>query len=142
MDDGHILDNATLKDNLLKARLARGLTQAKVAKLLDISLPAYQKIEHGKTRILNENYLKCAELFGVSAAELVNGYEPVRNATNIFADLKQSYGDKMIELEKHYINEIQIREMEIRRLRESIQDKDRIISTQELLIERLNRDKD
>ena len=142
MDDDHILDEATLKGNLLKARLARGLTQAKVAKLLDISLPAYQKIEHGKTRILNENYLKCAELFGVSAAELVNGYEPVRNATNIFADLKQSYGDKMIELEKHYINEIQIREMEIRRLRESIQDKDRIISTQELLIERLTSDKD
>ena len=78
----------------------------------------------------------------MSAAELVNGYEPVRNATNIFADLKQSYGDKMIELERHYINEIQIREMEIRRLRESIQDKDRIISTQELLIERLTSDKD
>ena len=142
MDDDHILDEATLKGNLLKARLARDLTQAKVAKLLDISLPAYQKIEHGKTRILNENYLKCAELFGVSAAELVNGYEPVRNATTIFTDLKQSYGDKMLELEKHYINEIQTREMEIRRLRESIQDKDRIISTQELLIERLNRDKD
>jgi transcriptional regulator with XRE-family HTH domain len=142
MDDGQILDNATLKDNLLKARLASGLTQAKVAKLLDISLPAYQNIEHGKTRILNENYLKCAELFGVSSAELVNGYEPVRNATTIFTDLKQSYGDKMIELEKHYINEIQIREMEIRRLRESIQDKDRIISTQELLIERLTSDKD
>ena len=142
MDDDHILDEATLKGNLLKARLASGLTQAKVAKLLDISLPAYQKIEHGKTRILNENFFKCAELFGMSSAELVNGYEPERNATAIFAVLKQSYGDKMIELEKHYINEIQIREMEIRRLRESIQDKDRIISTQELLIERLTSGKD
>ena len=57
MDDGQILDNATLKDNLLKARLASGLTQAKVAKLLDISLPAYQNIEHGKTRI-NPTYAR------------------------------------------------------------------------------------
>ncbi|MBO4231517.1 MAG: helix-turn-helix transcriptional regulator [Bacteroidales bacterium] len=142
MDGDHILDESTMRGNLRKARVARGLTQAEVADFLKISVTAYQKIESGKTRIINEHYLRCAELFGVSAAELVNGYEPVRNATSFFADLKQSYGDKMIELEKHYINEIQIREMEIRRLRESIQDKDRIISTQELLIERLNRDKD
>ena len=142
MDGDHILDESTMRGNLRKARVARGLTQAEVADFLKISVTAYQKIESGKTRIINEHYLRCAELFGVSAAELVNGYEPVRNATSIFADLKQSYGDKMIELEKHYINEIQIREMEIRRLRESIQDKDRIISTQELLIERLTSDKD
>ena len=137
MDGDHILDESTMRGNLRKARVARGLTQAEVADFLKISVTAYQKIESGKTRIINEHYLRCAELFGVSAAELVNGYEPVRNATSIFADLKQSYGDKMIELEKHYINEIQIREMEIRRLRESIQEKDRIISTHELLIERL-----
>lgn len=142
MDGDHILDESTMRGNLRKARVARGLTQAEVADFLKISVTAYQKIESGKTRIINEHYLRCAELFGVSAAELVNGYEPVRNATSIFADLKQSYGDKMIELEKHYINEIQIREMEIRRLRESIQDKDRIISTQELLIERLTGGKD
>lgn len=142
MDGDHILDESTMRGNLRKARVARGLTQAEVADFLNISVTAYQKIESGKTRIINEHYLRCAELFGVSAAELVNGYEPMRSTSSIFSDLKQSYGDKMIELEKHYIGEIQLRELEIRRLTESIKDKDHLISTQQLLIERLSGNKD
>lgn len=142
MDGDHILDESTMRGNLRKARVARGLTQAEVADFLKISVTAYQKIESGKTRIINEHYLRCAELFGVSAAELVNGYEPMRNTSSIFSDLKQSYGDKMIELEKHYIGEIQLRELEIRRLTEAIKDKDHLISTQQLLIERLSGNKD
>ncbi|MBR5661074.1 MAG: helix-turn-helix transcriptional regulator [Bacteroidales bacterium] len=137
MDYGHTLDESTMRDNLRKARMARGLTQAEVADFLNISVTAYQKIESGKTHIINEHYLKCAELFGISAAELVNGYEPERDTSAIFADLKQSYGNRIIEMEKHYIGEIQLREMEIRRLRETIKDKENLISTQEMLIERV-----
>lgn len=137
MDDGHILDESTMRENLRNARIARGLTQAEVADFLEISVTAYQKIEGGKTRLVNEHYLRCAELFGVSAAELVNGYEPKRESATLFADLKQSYGNKMNDLEKRYLAEIQRKDAEISQLRESIKDKDSLISTQSLLITQL-----
>ena len=72
MDNGTTLDETLIRENLRKARNSRGLTQSKVAESLDISLTAYQKIESGKTRIINPHFTKCADTFGVSLSELVS----------------------------------------------------------------------
>ena len=138
MDNGHtLLDESTMRENLRKARISRGLTQAQVADILEISVTAYQKMEQGKTRLINENYLRCAGTFGISASELVNGYKPVRDASATIADMEQSYNEKIREKDKDYIEAIQLRETEIGRLKEIIKDKEQIISTQALLITQL-----
>ncbi len=119
MDNGTKLDETLIRENLRKARNSRGLTQSKVAESLDISLTAYQKIESGKTRIINPHFTKCADTFGV------------------LNDMEESYGAKMIVQEKGYLQEIRERDQEIERLKEAIKDKDRIIYNQELLIKHL-----
>ena len=137
MDKGTTLDETVIRENLRKARNSRGLTQAKVAESLDISLTAYQKIESGKTRIINPHFSKCAETLGMSLSELVLGYEPVKDARETLNDMKESYGAKMLVQEKGYLQEIRERDREIERLKEAIKDKDRTIYNQELLIKHL-----
>lgn len=131
------LDEGTLKDNLKKVRNAQGVTQEKIADSLKISVTAYQKLEHGNTRVLNPNYTKCAELLGVSLSELVNGFKPVKDAEATIEDVKESYGLKMRVQERGYLSELQNRDREIARLKAEIKDKDETISTQKLLIEQL-----
>ena len=137
MDAETILDESTIRENLRKAREERGYTQAARADSLDISVIAYQKIESGKTRILNKNFSKCAEALGLSMSELVNGFIPVKDAAATFADMKESYGMRLRVQENGYLLEIQRRDREIERLKEIIKDKDVAIESQKLLIDQL-----
>lgn len=137
MDDATRMDESTIRENLKKARNSLGYTQADVADSIDISVTAYQKIESGKTRILNKNFSKCADTLGISLSELVNGFKPVRDAEAEIADVKESYGLKMRVQESGYLSEIQARDREIERLKEIIKDKEETITTQKLLIQHL-----
>ena len=137
MDQETRIDESAIKENLKKTREERGITQAEIAESLKISVTAYQKIEKGKTRILNKNFSKCAETLGVSIPELVMGFKPIRDAENRIADMEESYGMKMRIQERGYIQEIQQRDREIERLNGIIKDKDDTINTQKLLISQL-----
>ena len=137
MDQETRIDENSIKENLRKAREERGLTQSEIADSLEISVTAYQKIESGKTRILNKNFSKCAETLGVSIPELVVGFKPVKDAESTIADMKESYGMKMRVQESGYIQEIQRRDREIERLNGVIKDKEETINTQKLLIGQL-----
>ncbi|MBR5176500.1 MAG: helix-turn-helix transcriptional regulator [Bacteroidales bacterium] len=137
MDQETRIDENAIKENLKKTREERGITQAEIAESLKISVTAYQKIERGKTRILNKNFSKCAETLGVSIPELVMGFKPIRDAEDRIADMKESYGMKMRVQERGYIQEIQQRDREIERLNGIIKDKDDTINTQKLLISQL-----
>ncbi|MBQ5978477.1 MAG: helix-turn-helix transcriptional regulator [Bacteroidales bacterium] len=137
MDAETIMDESTIRENLRKAREGRGLTQADMADSLDISVTAYQKIESGKTRILNKNFSKCAEALGVSMTELVVGYVPVKDAAATLEDMRESFGMRLRVQENGYIQEIQERDREIARLKEIIKDKDVAIESQKLLIGQL-----
>ena len=139
MDQETRIDESAIKENLKKTREERGITQAEIAESLKISVTAYQKIEKGKTRILNKNFSKCAETLGVSSPELVMGFKPIRDAENRIADMEESYGIKMRVQERGYIQEIQQRDREIERLNGIIKDKDDTINTQKLLISQLMR---
>ncbi len=137
MDQETRIDESAIKENLKKTREERGITQAEIAESLKISVTAYQKIEKGKTRILNKNFSKCAETLGVSIPELVMGFKPIRDAENRIADMEESYGMKMRVQEMGFIQEIQQRDREIERLNGIIKDKDDTINTQKLLINQL-----
>lgn len=137
MDEETRLDENTIRENLRNKRIELGYTQADVADSLDISVTAYQKIESGRTRILNRNYSKCAAALGVSLSELINGFEPVKDAVAAMQEARESYGLKMKVQESGYLSEIQSRDREIERLKEVIKDKEDTISTQKLLIDQL-----
>ena len=136
-EDATIMDEITIRENLKKARISSGLTQSEMAERIGISVTAYQKIESGRTRILNPNFSKCADILGVSLSELVNGFLAVRDAEAVIADVRESYGLKMRVQETGYLNELQSKDREIGRLQEIIKDKQETIATQKLLIEQL-----
>lgn len=122
------LDNRMMGENLRKARTARGMTKTELAKRLEISLPAYRKIESGQTRIINSNYEKCAEILGIPLIELVNGFLPVMDSAGVFEDARAEYLSRIDQLSD-----------KVASLETTLQDKDRIIYTQELLIEHLQK---
>lgn len=136
-EDATIMDEITIRENLKRARISSGLTQTEMAERIGISVTAYQKIESGRTRILNTNFSKCAEVLGVSLSELVNGFIPVRDAEAVIEDVRESYGLKMRVQESGYLNEIQNKDREIGRLKDVIKDKEDTIATQKLLIDQL-----
>lgn len=126
-----------MRENLRAARIASGLSQAAVAGILGISVPAYQRLEKGKTHLLNEHYQQCAEIFGISLAELINGFKPVRNADAVLTDMRESYGRKIKEQESGHLTELRLREQEMERMIDSLKEKDDLIATQKLLIDQL-----
>ena len=134
------LDGSMMSENLRKARTNQGLTQSDIAERLDISVTAYQKIESGKTRIINKNYEKCAKELGLSLSELVNGFKPVRDADSKIEDVKKEYKSKIDSLKAALHNDIEKLTNKIADLENTIGDKDKIIHTQELLIEHLQKD--
>ena len=122
------LDNRMMGENLRKARTARGMTQTELAKRLEISLPAYRKIESGQTRIINSHYEKCAEILGIPLIELINGFMPVMDSAGEFEDARAEYLSRIDQLSD-----------KVASLETTLQDKDRLIYTQELLIEHLQK---
>ena len=137
MEEETRLDENIIRKNLKQKRLELRYTQSEVADRLDISVTAYQKIERGRTRILNRNYTKCADTFGVSLSELINGFEPVKDAAAALEEARVTYGLKMKVQESDYLSKIQSRDREIERLKEIIKDKEDTIATQKLLIDQL-----
>ena len=136
-EDATIMDEITIRENLRKSRITSGMTQSEIAERIGISVTAYQKIESGRTRILNSNFSKCAGVLGVSLSELVNGFVPVRDAEAVIADVRESYGLKMRVQESGYLNELQSKDREIKRLQDIIKDKEDTVATQKLLIDQL-----
>lgn len=122
------LDNHMMGENLRKARTARGMTKTELAKRLEISLPAYRKIESGQTRIINSHYEKCAEILGIPLIELINGFMPVMDSAGVFEDARAEYLSRIDQLSD-----------KVASLETTLQDKDRLIYTQELLIEHLQK---
>ena len=64
---------AGLSARLRQARDAAGLTQAQVAKKLDVHRPALSEIEAGRRRVTVEELAAMAELYGVSVEWLTSG---------------------------------------------------------------------
>ncbi|MDI9551508.1 MAG: helix-turn-helix domain-containing protein [Candidatus Cryptobacteroides sp.] len=134
------MDDSTIKDNLFRKRNELGISQREMANRLEISLNAYRKLEMGKTRILNEHVPLFAEVAGISVAELVNGFEPLRSVEAGLEDVKERYEQKIRVLETGYQQELENLKLENVRLKDRLKDKEDIIAMNKKLIQRYEKE--
>lgn len=110
----HLMDNISIKNNIMKIRKARKITQESMALSLGMSLTAYRDFERGKTSVMNMNVLKIASLLNIPAEELVLGYRPYQINDSANENLLKEYANRINEQERR------IADLEI--LVESLQD--------------------
>ena len=108
------MDNISIKNNIMKIRKARKITQESMALSLGMSLTAYRDFERGKTSVMNMNVLKIASLLNIPAADLVLGYRPHQINDSANENLLKEYANRINEQERR------IADLEI--LVESLQD--------------------
>lgn len=113
------MDNKSVKNNIYKARIEKGLSQADVAEKLKISQTSYHKIEKGSTSLISERVTHIAEILGVSDEKLVLGYDVPSEAES---------QKKLEEAVSAYNIIIKEKEKRISELEEIIEDKKSIIA--------------
>lgn len=75
-----MIDETSMKFNLRQARSDLGLSLAKMAEAIGISVTALRKLEVGKTAVLNKSVYAMAEYLGTTPERLLLGYDPVDSA--------------------------------------------------------------
>lgn len=73
------MDNRSIKENIVKLRTGRKLSQEDAADRMSISRNSYRNLEKGKTKIISEQLPKLAETLGCTQEEILLGYEPDRS---------------------------------------------------------------
>lgn len=88
-----------LGKNIRQLRHEKGWNQGEVAKQLDISIPAYSKIETGVTDINLSRLEQIAGLFELSVIQLLSfGAKPNNSQTELLLTLKNKFFDRGQEL--------------------------------------------
>jgi transcriptional regulator with XRE-family HTH domain len=118
------MDNSSIKDNIRKVRMARNITQEDMADRLGISLTAYKDLEKGRTRIVNANVIRMAELLDYTTEEIVLGYRPVQAPGKLIEDVRAEYGGRISVMERR-ISDL---EKLVASLEETVRTKDQVIS--------------
>ncbi|MGM9768296.1 MAG: helix-turn-helix transcriptional regulator [Candidatus Cryptobacteroides sp.] len=128
------MDNASIKENIFRIRIEKGLSQDEMARKLGVVRNTYRKIEKGDLKLISEHIAAIADVFGISEEELVLGYKPA-GQTGKLEDLRVDYDTRIARLTAAYENticklrkEIESKDAEIRDLRSMIEDKIEIIS--------------
>ena len=128
------MDNASIKENIFRIRIEKGLSQDEMARKLGVVRNTYRKIEKGDLKLISEHIAAIADVFGISEEELVLGYKPA-GQTGEMEDLRVDYDTRIARLTAAYENtigklrkEIESKDAEIRDLRSMIEDKVEIIS--------------
>ncbi len=128
------MDNASIKENIFRIRIEKGLSQDEMARKLGVVRNTYRKIEKGDLKLISEHIAAIADVFGISEEELVLGYKPA-GQTGELEDLRVDYDTRIARLTAAYENtigklrkEIESKDAEIRDLRSMIEDKIEIIS--------------
>lgn len=91
----------TLSVNLKQLRQKKGWKQETIANALDISIPAYSKIENGGTDINLSRLEQIAELYSISLIELITGDGTADlNQLATLKDLLAKKDQEIIELQR------------------------------------------
>ncbi|RBQ09125.1 helix-turn-helix domain-containing protein [Pedobacter miscanthi] len=90
----------SIGDRIKQSRLALGLSQADAAKKLDISTPAFCKIETGQTDLNISRLLQISKTFKVSVALLIDGKSISADSSSELAALKKELIEKEEEINK------------------------------------------
>lgn len=99
----------SIGDHIKQSRLTLGLSQADVAKKLNISTPAFCKIETGQTDINISRLLQISKTFKVPVIQLIAGQSAVSESDS---------SKELIELKKELIE----KDEEINKLRKKVID--------------------
>lgn len=137
-----LMDNESISKNILKIRTEKDLTQQEMADWLEISRSAYCKIEYGKTRLINDNLVKIAELAGVSPEEVLLGYVPVEDKTGALKDTRDRYTSQIKALKTDYEARLDKLQTENILLKQIIDDKERSIRNLQSMVDFLSKSKE
>ncbi|WP_293312081.1 helix-turn-helix domain-containing protein [Pedobacter sp. UBA5917] len=90
----------SIGDRIKQSRLALGLSQADAAKKLNISTPAFCKIETGQTDLNISRLLQISKTFKVSVIQLIDGKALGADSSAELAALKKELIEKEEEINK------------------------------------------
>ena len=90
----------SIGDHIKKSRLALGLSQADTAKKLNISTPAFCKIETGQTDLNISRLLQISKTFKVPVMQLIAGQSEGSNSSEELTTLKKELIEKEEEINK------------------------------------------
>ena len=128
------MDNASIKENIYRKRNEEGISQDEMARRLGIVRNTYRKIERGPVRLLSEHIDGIAEVLGTTTEELVLGYKPF-DGSGMLDEIRMEYDSRNRKITEEYESaisglkaELAAKENEIRDLRNTIEDKNEIIS--------------
>ena len=128
------MDNASIKENIYRKRNEEGISQDEMARRLGIVRNTYRKIERGPVRLLSEHIDGIAEVLGTTPEELVLGYKPF-DGSGMLDEIRMEYDSRTRKITEEYESaisglkaELAAKENEIRDLRNTIEDKNEIIS--------------
>lgn len=90
----------SIGDRIKLSRLALGLSQADAAKKLNISTPAFCKIETGQTDLNISRLLQISKTFKVPVVQLIDGQSVGEEPSAELAALKKELIEKEEEINK------------------------------------------
>lgn len=90
----------SIGDHIKKSRLTLGLSQADAAKKLNISTPAFCKIETGQTDLNISRLLQISKTFKVPVMQLIAGQSEGSNSSEELTALKKELIEKEEEINK------------------------------------------
>ena len=119
------MDNRSIKENILKLREERKLTQEHVADIMNITSNAYWGIETGQTRLISKRVFQIAKVFDVSVTEIICGQGLEQEILSKFLEESQA------KYEREKASAIKDLQAEIESLKLQLQDKEKIIRLME-----------
>jgi transcriptional regulator with XRE-family HTH domain len=90
----------SIGDHIKQSRQALGLSQADAAKKLNISTPAFCKIETGQTDLNISRLLQISKTFKVPVMQLIAGQSEGSNSSEELTALKRELIEKEDEINK------------------------------------------
>ena len=70
------MDNARIKENIIRKRTEKGISQDEMAQRLEMSRNSYRNIEKGSTYVVSRHLKEIADILNITEEELVLGYKP------------------------------------------------------------------
>ena len=119
------MDNRSIKENILKLREERKLTQEHVADIMGITSNAYWGIETGKTQLISKRIFQIAKIFDVSVNDIIYGHDIEKEILTKFLEENQG------KYEKEKASAIKDLQSEIESLKAQLHDKEKIIRLME-----------
>lgn len=124
------MDNNSVKNNIVRLRKSRNISQVEMARRLEMSRNAYRNIETGKTKLLSDSLVKIAGILSVAPEILLeNTYQE-----NTLTDVAVKYNEAIETLKESHSEEFNRMTEEIKRLKDEISSMSEYISALRELI--------